>query len=117
MCAIQGNGYHMDYNDELPTTTLNSVGNAVLQFIPSLLPGTLQFFSPSGDQQGQVRRPGGELFFLQILTNIFAGADELDVLGAVQRARHHGGAGAGDGAHQRQGAEGGPQHGARHQAL
>ena len=44
----------MDYNDELPTTTLNSVGNAVLQFIPSLLPGTLQFFSPSGDQQGQV---------------------------------------------------------------
>ena len=105
----------MDYNDELPTTTLNSVGNAVLQFIPSLLPGTLQFFSPSGDQQGQVSQAGE--FFLQILTNIFAGADELDVLGAVQRARHHGGAGAGDGAHQRQGAEGGPQHGARHQAL
>lgn len=107
----------MDYNDELPTTTLNSVGNAVLQFIPSLLPGTLQFFSPSGDQQGQVSQAKRRNIFLPILTNIFAGADELDVLGAVQRARHHGRAGAGDGAHQRQGAEGGPQHGARHQAL
>lgn len=42
----KGNGYHMDYNDELPTTTLNSVGNAVLQFIPSLLPGKLEFFNP-----------------------------------------------------------------------
>ena len=46
----KGNGYHMDYNDELPTTTLNSVGNAVLQFIPSLLPGLLEFYNP-------VRRP------------------------------------------------------------
>ena len=42
----KGNGYHMDYNDELPTTTLNSVGNAVLQFIPSLLPGLLEFYNP-----------------------------------------------------------------------
>lgn len=42
----KGNGYHMDYNDELPTTTLNSVGNAVLQFIPSLLPGELEFYKP-----------------------------------------------------------------------
>ena len=42
----KGNGYHMDYNDELPTTTLNSVGNAVLQFIPSLLPGELEFYNP-----------------------------------------------------------------------
>ena len=65
----------MDYNDELPTTTLNSVGNAVLQFIPSLLPGTLQFFSPSGDQQGQVSSQARRNIFLPILTNIFAGAD------------------------------------------
>jgi len=50
----KGNGYHMDYNDELPTTTLNSVGNAVLQFIPSLLPGELEFFSPNGEKKGDV---------------------------------------------------------------
>jgi hypothetical protein len=42
----QGNGYHMDYNDELPTTTLNSLGNAVLPFLFSLLPSTLEFFTP-----------------------------------------------------------------------
>jgi hypothetical protein len=36
----------MDYNDELPTTTLNSLGNAVLPFLFSLLPSTLEFFTP-----------------------------------------------------------------------
>ena len=50
----KGNGYHMDYNDELPTTTLNSVGNAVLQFIPSLLPGMLEFYSPNGDKRWEL---------------------------------------------------------------
>ena len=50
----KGNGYHMDYNDELPTTTLNSVGNAVLQFIPSLLPGKLELYSPNGDKSGDI---------------------------------------------------------------
>jgi hypothetical protein len=38
----------MDYNDELPTTTLNCLGNAVLPFLFSLLPSTLQFFTPVG---------------------------------------------------------------------
>ena len=50
----KGNGYHMDYNDELPTTTLNSVGNAVLQFIPSLLPGKLELYSPNGERTGEL---------------------------------------------------------------
>jgi len=50
----KGNGYHMDYNDELPTTTLNSVGNAALQFIPSLLPATLPLLSPSGNKNGEI---------------------------------------------------------------
>jgi hypothetical protein len=36
----------MDYNDELPTTTLNCLGNAVLPFLLSLLPSTLEFFTP-----------------------------------------------------------------------
>ena len=52
---VTGNGYHMDYNDELPTTTLNSVGNAVLQFIPSLLPGKLELFSPDGGKTGEIQ--------------------------------------------------------------
>ena len=54
----KGNGYHMDYNDELPTTTLNSVGNAVLQFIPSLLPGKLELYSPvSIERRRSLARP------------------------------------------------------------
>ena len=51
----KGNGYHMDYNDELPTTTLNSVGNAVLQFIPSILPGKLELYSPVSVEGREVR--------------------------------------------------------------
>eukprot|EP00095_Tigriopus_kingsejongensis_P003939 maker-scaffold473_size162088-snap-gene-0.25 protein:Tk03939 transcript:maker-scaffold473_size162088-snap-gene-0.25-mRNA-1 annotation:"hypothetical protein DAPPUDRAFT_42141" len=39
----KSNGYHMDYNDELPITTLNSVGNAILPFFMSLLPPILYF--------------------------------------------------------------------------
>jgi hypothetical protein len=41
----------MDYNDELPTTTLNCLGNAVLPFLLSLLPSTLEFFTPVNIQE------------------------------------------------------------------
>ncbi len=37
------NGYHMDYNDELPVATLNSVSNAILPFVNSLLPPNLHY--------------------------------------------------------------------------
>ena len=43
---FKGNGYHMDYNDELPATTLNAVGNAAMAFILSLLPSNIDFFTP-----------------------------------------------------------------------
>ena len=39
----KANGYHMEYNDDLPITMLNSVGNGILPFILSLLPPNLYF--------------------------------------------------------------------------
>ena len=45
----KGNGYHMGYNDELPATTLNSMGNAVLPLILSLLPSHLELFTTVED--------------------------------------------------------------------
>ena len=40
----QGAGYHMDYSDDLPVATLNSVSNAILPFVNSLLPPTLHYY-------------------------------------------------------------------------
>lgn len=31
----KSNGYHMEYNDDLPVTTINSVANAILPFLGS----------------------------------------------------------------------------------
>ncbi len=39
------NSYYMGYNDELPIATLNSVGNAILYFIQSMLPSNFAYFS------------------------------------------------------------------------
>ena len=36
----------MDYNDELPATTLNAVGNAAMAFILSLLPSNIEYYTP-----------------------------------------------------------------------
>jgi hypothetical protein len=38
------NGYHMEYNDNLPVSTLNSVANAILPFINSMMPPQLNYF-------------------------------------------------------------------------
>ena len=37
-------GYHLEYNDELPAATLNSVGNAILPFLLSLLPPKVNYY-------------------------------------------------------------------------
>lgn len=50
----KSNGYHMEYNDELPITTLNSVGNAILPFFMSLLPPNLYFVQGDGKIRGEV---------------------------------------------------------------
>ena len=41
---LKGNGYHMGYNDDLPMTTLNSVANAILPLVLSLLPPAISFY-------------------------------------------------------------------------
>ncbi len=40
----KANGYHMDFSDDLPVATLNSVSNAILPFVNSLLPPALHFY-------------------------------------------------------------------------
>uniref|UniRef100_A0A0K2TRR1 Uncharacterized protein n=1 Tax=Lepeophtheirus salmonis TaxID=72036 RepID=A0A0K2TRR1_LEPSM len=50
----KSNGYNMEYDEELPVTTLNSVGNAILPFVLSLFPPKLNFFNSKGKQTGQV---------------------------------------------------------------
>ena len=37
-------GYHLEYNDELPAATLNSVGSAILPFLLSMLPPKINYF-------------------------------------------------------------------------
>ena len=39
------NNYHMGYNDDLPVAALNSVGNAILQFLHSMFPPTIAYYS------------------------------------------------------------------------
>ena len=36
-------GYHLEYNDELPAATLNSVGTAILPFLLSMLPPKINY--------------------------------------------------------------------------
>ena len=112
----KGNGYHMDYNDELPTTTLNSVGNAVLQFIPSLLPGKLELYSPVSILGLRREEALTGCDFTERREDGRAG-DELHLLGPLHRPQHQHRPGAPDGPHQLQRPEGRPEHGARHQAL
>ena len=42
--SLKANGYHMAYNDDLPMTTLNSVANAILPLVLSLLPPAISFY-------------------------------------------------------------------------
>ena len=42
--TLNANGYHMDYDDDMPMTTLNSVANAILPFVLSLLPPVITFY-------------------------------------------------------------------------
>ena len=42
--SLKVNGYHMAYNDELPMTTLNSVANAILPLVLSLLPPAISTY-------------------------------------------------------------------------
>lgn len=39
----KANGYHMGYNDDLPVSTINSVANAILPLIITLMPTSLKF--------------------------------------------------------------------------
>ena len=41
---LKANDYEMGYNDDLPMTTLNSVANAILPFVLSLLPPAISFY-------------------------------------------------------------------------
>ncbi len=36
-------GYHMGYNDDLPVSAINSVANAILPFVMSLMPPTIKY--------------------------------------------------------------------------
>ena len=42
--SLKANDYHMKYNDDLPMTTLNSVANAILPLVLSLLPPVISFY-------------------------------------------------------------------------
>ena len=42
--SLKTNDYHMAYNDELPMTTLNSVANAILPLVLSLLPPAISTY-------------------------------------------------------------------------
>ena len=42
--TLKDNGYHMDYDDDMPMTTLNSVANAILPLVLSLLPPVITFY-------------------------------------------------------------------------
>ena len=101
----KGNGYHMDYNDELPTTTLNSVGNAVLQFIPSLLPGKLELYNPVSILGLRCEEVSPDCDFTERREDGRAG-HELHLLGPLHRPQHQHRPGAPDGPHQLQRSEG-----------
>ena len=42
-------GYHLEYNDELPAATLNSVGSAILPFLLSMLPPKINYYDSVSD--------------------------------------------------------------------
>ena len=42
--TLKSNGYHMKYNDDLSVATLNSVGNAILPLVLSLLPPVISYY-------------------------------------------------------------------------
>lgn len=44
----KANGYHMGYNDDLPVSTINSVANAILPLVMSLMPGSLLYVENKG---------------------------------------------------------------------
>lgn len=50
----KSNGYFMEYNDDLPISTLNSVSNAILPFIVSMMPPNLSYFSADGVKRGSI---------------------------------------------------------------
>lgn len=57
----KNNGYHMNYNDDLPVSTLNSVANAIFPFLMSILPPKFHYFQSDGIQRGEV--PMNETFW------------------------------------------------------
>ena len=55
----KANGYHMGYNDDLPVSTINSVANAILPLVMSLMPGSLLYVSgvaKEGEGEGGLHR-------------------------------------------------------------
>ena len=42
------NNYHMGYNDDLPVAALNSVGNAILHFLQSMIPASFSYYTTVG---------------------------------------------------------------------
>ena len=51
----KSNGYHMGYNDDLPVSTINSVANAILPLVMSLMPGSLLYVS-AATKESAIRR-------------------------------------------------------------
>ena len=39
------NSYHMGYNDDLPVAAVNSVGNAILHFLTSMIPSAFAYYT------------------------------------------------------------------------
>ena len=52
----KANGYHMGYNDDLPVSTINSVANAILPLVMSLMPGSLLYVKVANAKEGGIRR-------------------------------------------------------------
>ena len=52
----KANGYHMGYNDDLPVSTINSVANAILPLVMSLMPGSLLYVSAAAAKESGIRR-------------------------------------------------------------
>ena len=48
----KANGYHMGYNDDLPVSTINSVANAILPLVMSLMPGSLLYVGVAAYEGG-----------------------------------------------------------------
>ena len=75
---MKANDYHMKYNDDLPMTTLNSVANAILPLVLSLLPPAISLYdSVSKSYENLMKNLWFYVFFFEVC--ITDGVRELHV--------------------------------------